>query len=62
MIDINEIGYFKYKSNIETIVDCIKEFPITDDIKTLIKHENNISIEIVDGEPNLIEGKYVVLI
>jgi 3'-phosphoadenosine 5'-phosphosulfate sulfotransferase (PAPS reductase)/FAD synthetase len=43
-------------------VDCIKEFPITEDIKEFLKSENNFDIEIVDGEPKKISGKLVVLI
>jgi hypothetical protein len=62
LIDTEEIGYFKYKAHNSLIVDCIKEFPITEDIKEFLKSENNFDIEIVDGEPKKISGKLVVLI
>jgi invasion protein IalB len=62
MIDIEEIGYFKYKTHNSLIVDCIKEFPITEEIKEFLKSENNFDIESSDGQPKKIYGKLVALI
>lgn len=62
-IELEKIGYYKYKSNISSSVDCIKEYPITVDILEYIE-KNCLSLKIeLDGEnPVKIDGKYVILI
>ena len=47
-----DIGYFKYKSHTPTIVDCIKEYPITEFILEKIKkgdYPNNYLSDAIKG-------------
>lgn len=62
MIEINKIGYFKYRTDSTLIVDCIKEFPITEEIKKFLSNQEYLILDTVDGEPNIIDGKFVVLV
>ena len=58
-----DIGYFKYKSSIPTIVDCIKEYPITEFILEKIKKKELVwEIEMEEGNPKLYNGKFIILI
>ena len=58
-----DIGYFKYKSHTPTIVDCIKEYPITEFIlKKIEKKELDWEFEMEEEIPKLYNGKLIVLI
>lgn len=59
-----DIGYFKYKSHTPTIVDCIKEYPITEFILEKIKKKELIwEIEMEEEKkPKLHNGKLIILI
>jgi histidinol phosphatase-like PHP family hydrolase len=58
-----KIGYFKYKSTIPTIVDCVKEYPITEFILDKIeKNELVWEIETDKETPKLFNGKFIILI
>ena len=60
---IEDIGYFKYKNSNSLLVDCIKEYPITSEIKEYLeKYFENIEIEIKENSPVKIEGKLIALI
>jgi histidinol phosphatase-like PHP family hydrolase len=59
----NQIGYFKYKSTIPTIVDCVREYPITEFILDKIKKNELVwEIESERQKPKLHNGKLIVLI
>lgn len=61
--EFNNIGYYKYKSMVPSIVDCIKEYPITEFVLDKIKNnEIDWEIETEKVEPKLHQGKMVVLI
>jgi hypothetical protein len=58
-----DIGYFKYKSHTPTIVDCIKEYPITEFILEKIKKKELVwEFEMEEQKPKLYNGKLIVLI
>ena len=58
-----EIGYFKYKSTIPTIVDCIREYPITEFILDKIEKDELVwELETEEQKPKLHNGKFIVLI
>ena len=58
-----DIGYFKYKSTIPTIADCIREYPITEFILEKIKkNELFWEFEIEKQKPKLQDGKFIILI
>lgn len=58
-----DIGYYKYKSLTPTIVDCIKEYPITEFILEKIKKEELVwEYEMEEQKPKLYNGKLIVLI
>lgn len=59
---IKNIGYYKYYPTNPNIADCIREYPITEDILRYIKKTGVFEIEYQDSEPKLINGKFVVLI
>jgi len=63
LTDNIQFGFFKYKTNVDTIVDCVREYPINEDILKLLE-ENNIiyEIEMDNGKPKLIDGLGVILI
>lgn len=58
-----EIGYFKYKSTVSSTADCIREYPITEDIIKLI-NDGLVSYEIEteNGEPKLINGLGIIFV
>jgi hypothetical protein len=57
------IGYYKYKSFTPIIVDCIKEYPITDFILEKIKNKEIVwEFEMENGNPKLLNGKLIVLV
>ena len=63
MINYTDIGYFKYKSHTSTIVDCVREYPITEFILEKIKKEELVwEFEMEEQEPKLYNGKLIVLI
>ena len=58
-----EIGYFKYKSTAPTIVDCVREYPITEFILDKIKNNELVwELETEEQTPKLFNGKFIVLI
>jgi len=58
-----DIGYFKYKSHTPTMVDCIKEYPITEFILEKIeKKELMWEFEMEEEKPKLYNGKLIILI
>ena len=58
-----DIGYYKYKSLTPTIVDCVREYPITEFILEKIKKEELVwEFEMEEGKPKLCNGKLIVLI
>lgn len=58
-----DIGYYKYKSHTSTIVDCIKEYPITEFILEKIKKKELFwEFEMEEEKPKLYNGKLIVLI
>ena len=56
-----EIAYYKYKSDSNPITDCIKEYPLTQEI---IQHviDEGFELEMIDDEPKRINGYGVFLI
>ena len=38
--DFEKIGYYKYKSNNQLIIECIREYPITEFVLSKIKYKN----------------------
>lgn len=59
---IKNIGYYKYEPSTLNIADCIREYPITEDILRYIKKTGLYKIEYQNSKPKLIDGKFVVLI
>jgi hypothetical protein len=59
---IKNIGYYKYYPTNPNIADCIREYPITEDILRYIKKTGLYKIEYQNSKPKLIDGKFVVLI
>jgi hypothetical protein len=58
-----DIGYFKYRSHNPLIVDCIKEYPITEFILEKIeKKELMWEFEMEEEKPKLYNGKLIILI
>jgi hypothetical protein len=58
-----DIGYYKYKSLTPSIVDCVREYPITDLILEKIKKEELLwELEMEEQKPKLYNGKLIVLI
>ena len=58
-----DIGYYKYKSHTPTIVDCVREYPITEYILEKIKKEELVwEFELEEQKPKLCNGKLIVLI
>jgi len=58
-----DIGYFKYKSTIPVIADCVREYPITEHILDKIKNnELSWEFEIERQKPKLQNGKFIILI
>lgn len=63
MINYTDIGYYKYKSLTPTIVDCVREYPITEFILEKIKKEELVwEFEMEEQEPKLYNGKLIILI
>ena len=63
MINYIDIGYYKYKSLTPTIVDCVREYPITEFILEKIKKEElDWEFEMEEQKPKLYNGKLIVLI
>jgi hypothetical protein len=56
------IGYYKYYPTNPNIADCIREYPITDEILKYIKKTGLYVLEYENTKPKLINGKFVVLI
>lgn len=62
-IDVNQIGYYKYKSKNNPKIDYINEYPIHSDIiNYVLKNPELIEIEYQNSEPKKINNKFVVLI
>jgi hypothetical protein len=59
---IKNIGYYKYRSYNPNIADCVREYPITEDILNYIKKTGFFKVEYQNSKPKLIKGKFVVLI
>jgi hypothetical protein len=58
-----DIGYYKYKSLTPSIVDCVREYPITEFILEKIKKEELVrEFEMEEQKPKLYNGKLIVLI
>jgi hypothetical protein len=63
LINYIDIGYYKYKSLTPTIVDCVREYPITEFILEKIKKEElDWEFEMEEQKPKLYNGKLIVLI
>ena len=63
IFEFNNIGYFKYKPTTPLIVDCIREYPISEFLMNKIKNnEIKWEIETEKQEPKLYKGKFIVLI
>jgi hypothetical protein len=63
LINYIDIGYYKYKSLTPSIVDCVREYPITEFILEKIKKEELVwEFEMEEQEPKLYNGKLIVLI
>lgn len=63
IFEFNKIGYFKYKPRVPSIVDCIREYPISEFLMNKIKNnEIEWEIETEKQEPKLFKGKFIVLI
>jgi hypothetical protein len=63
LINYIDIGYYKYKSLTPSIVDCVREYPITEFILEKIKKEELVwEYEMEEQEPKLYNGKLIVLI
>jgi hypothetical protein len=61
--EFDKIGYFKYKPSVPSIVDCIREYPITEFLMNKIKNkEITWEIETEKETPILYKGKFIVLI
>jgi hypothetical protein len=62
-MNYTDIGYYKYKSLTPTIVDCVREYPITELIlEKIMKKELVWEFEMEEGNPRLYNGKLIVLI
>lgn len=59
---IKNIGYYKYYPTNPNIADCIREYPITEEILKYIKTTGLFKLEYQNSKPKLIKGKFVVLI
>lgn len=59
---IQNIGYYKYYPTNPNIADCIREYPITEEILKYIKKTGLYKLEYQNSKPKLIKGKFVVLI
>jgi hypothetical protein len=59
---IKNIGYYKYEPSAPNIADCIREYPITEEILEYIKKTGLFRIEYQDSKPKKINGKLVALI
>jgi len=63
LIEYNRIGFYKYKPKVFSEADCIREYPITKYILSLIE-QNQIpfEIEMENGQPKLINGLTILLV
>jgi hypothetical protein len=59
---LENIGYYKYYPTNPNIADCIREYPITEEILDYIKKTGLFRIEYQDTKPKKINGKFVALI
>ena len=59
---INKIGYYKYETSNEGLLDLACEYPITEEILNYIKNMGNVKIEFEGNNPKLINGKLIILI
>jgi len=59
---IKNIGYYRYYPTNPNISDCIREYPITEEVLKYIKKTGLFKLEYQDSKPRLINGKFVVLI
>jgi hypothetical protein len=58
-----DIGYYKYKSHTPTIVDCVREYPMTEFILEKIKKKELVwELEMKEQKPRLFNGKLIILI
>jgi len=61
-IVLKNIGYYKYYPTNPNIANCIREYPITEEILEYIKKTGLFRIEYQDSKPKKINGKLVALI
>jgi hypothetical protein len=59
---IKNIGYYKYYPTNPNIADCIREYPITEEVLKYIKSTGLFKLEYQNSKPKTINGKFVVLI
>ena len=59
---IKNIGYYKYYPTNPNIADCIREYPITEEVIKYIKKTGQYKLEYQNSKPKTINGKFVVLI
>jgi hypothetical protein len=57
-----KVGYYKYEPSNPLLVECVREYPITQEILEYLKKTNSIKFELENNKPKLIDGKMVVLI
>jgi hypothetical protein len=57
-----EIGYYKYASKEEPIINCLNYYPINNFILEHILNQEFIEFEHNNGLPKIIDGKIIVLI
>lgn len=60
--NIDKIGYYKYETSNEELLDLACEYPITEDILNYIKNMGNVKIEFEGNNPKLINGKLIILV
>ena len=62
-VEIEKIGFYKYETKNLPIVDCVKEYPLTPEIKDYIsKNYHLVKLDHENYVPRVIDGKFVVLI
>lgn len=62
-VSYKDIGYYKYKSSVPLIADCVREYPITEFILEKIKKKELVwEFEMEEQKPKLYNGKLIVLI
>ena len=59
---LKNIGYYKYSPTNPNIADCVREYPITEEILKYIEKTGLFKIEYQNSKPKKIDGKLIVLI